>query len=156
MKFSLLDRLKKNAERAKPVQVTPDLGRLNIAPPDPKSDAPKVQPEMQKWLERDLDALGQTWQAFNEDPSRQHWKDFYQAAHNMHGASGAYGGGALTRMTENLQRLLTNQVSAIEHKALVNLHVQACKAWAFGSEDARTTLADAVCEALEVQVRRVV
>lgn len=156
MKFSLLDRLKKSGERAKPEQVTPDLGRLNIAPAEPLEDVPKVQPEMEKWLERDIEALGQSWQLFSADPSRQNWKDFYQAAHNMHGASGAYGGGALTRMTENLQRLLISQVSAIEHKALVNLHVQACKAWALGNDDARSTLADAVCDALEVQVRRVV
>lgn len=156
MVFSLLDRLKKNSERGEPVKVTPDLSRLNLqAVADPRASV-QVLPEMQAWLERDLKVLTETWQAFSQNPSRENWTAFSKGAHNIFGASGAYGGGALTRLTENLQRLLTNQVNAIEHKALVNLHVQACKAWALGNGGARTTLAEAVCDALEVQVRRIV
>ena len=37
--------------------------------------------------------------------------------------------------------------------ALINLHVQACRATLFGNGDAAEDVADAVCQALEEQVR---
>lgn len=156
MKFSLLDRLKKNAERTKPEVVTPNLSRLNLAPAEKRSASPSVGPEMAQWLERDLDLLKYDWLAFKQDPSRENWQAFCKAAHNLYGASGVYGGGTLTRLTENLQHLLKDQVKALENAALVNLHVQACQAWAAGNEEARTSLASAVCDALEIKVRQTV
>ncbi|MEL7231684.1 MAG: hypothetical protein AAGJ85_04160 [Pseudomonadota bacterium] len=156
MKFSLLERLKKGGEKPKAEEATPDLARLNLKPAETKLQAPSVFPDMQKWLERDLDGLRATWNAFVDNPARANWQALSSAVHNFHGASGAYGGGALTRLTENLQRVVTDHMCAAENKALINLHVQACQAWAVGNEEARTTLADAVCEALERQVRKAI
>ncbi|MEO1642256.1 MAG: hypothetical protein AAFR74_02890, partial [Pseudomonadota bacterium] len=110
MNFSLLDRLKKNAEKPKPEEAKPDLSRLNLKPAEEKPSALNVLPNMQKWLERDLDALRATWDAFADNPSRENWQALSSAVHNLHGASGAYGGGALTRLTENLQRVVTEHV----------------------------------------------
>jgi HPt (histidine-containing phosphotransfer) domain-containing protein len=156
MIFSLIDRLKKNAAKDNPDLTKPDLSRLNLSPAEDKADVPQDAPDMATWLERDIELISTTWVAFCDDPSHKHWTEFSKAAHNLHGASGVYGGGALTRLTTSLQRLLESQVSAMDNQALVNLHVQACQAWAYGNEDARTDLADAVCEALEIQVRRVI
>lgn len=157
MIFSLIDRLKKNAAKDTSDVSTPDLSRLNLSPAESKQeeDTPAA-PDMTAWLERDLDLISSAWAAFSDDPSHKNWTEFSKVVHNLHGASGVYGGGALTRLTTSLQRLLTSQVSAMDNQALVNLHVQACQAWAHGNEEARNELADAVCEALEIQVRRVV
>ncbi|MEM7492003.1 MAG: hypothetical protein AAF296_01390 [Pseudomonadota bacterium] len=154
MKF-LTDRFKKRDKTPKVEQVTPDLGRLNLKPAETKPDAPTTAPDMQHWLDRDLQALDISWQTFIEDPSRHHWQNLSQTVHNFHGASGAYGGGALTRLTESLQRSVSDHLCCTENQGLINLHIQACHAWAVGNDEARTTLADAVCDALELQVRKV-
>ncbi|MEM1389771.1 MAG: hypothetical protein AAGG45_01725 [Pseudomonadota bacterium] len=154
MKF-FTSRLKKRGKTPKVEQVTPDLARLNIKSADPQPDAPKTMPDMQEWLDRDLQALDEAWQIFVDDPSRHHWQGLSQTIHNFHGASGAYGGGALTRLTESLQRIVSDHLCCTENQALINLHVQACHAWAIGTDEARTTLAEAVCDALELQVRKV-
>ena len=156
MKVPFLNRLKRQEARPKPQSVTPDLGRLNLKPAEPQPETPAITPDMQAWLQRDLTNLTGAWDVFAQDPSRHNWQDLAKVVHNLHGASGAYGGGALTRLTENLQRLVADHVCAADNKALINLHVQACQAWAIGNEEARTTLAEAVCEALEQQVRKAI
>lgn len=154
MKLSFLKRLKKTGEKPKAATTEIDLARLKIQPAEPVAKTPNVEPDMQAWMDRDLQALSLAWDVFSEDPSRQHWQELAKTTHNLHGASGAYGGGALTRLTENLQRILIDHIRAADNRALINLHVQACKAWAIGNEEARTTLADAVCDSLERQVRQ--
>ena len=83
MVFSLLDRLKKNGERGEPVKVTPDLSRLNLQVAVDPSESLQVLPEMQTWLERDLQVLTDTWQAFTQNPSRENWTAFSKGAHNI-------------------------------------------------------------------------
>ncbi|MEM9054060.1 MAG: hypothetical protein AAGB16_01935 [Pseudomonadota bacterium] len=157
MILSLIERLKKNANKDSTDLTKPDLSRLNLSPAEANQDEDSPSaPDMTTWLERDLELISNSWSAFSDDPSHKNWTEFSKVVHNLHGASGVYGGGALTRLTTSLQRLLTSQVNAMDNQALVNLHVQACQAWAHGNEEARNELADAVCEALEIQVRRVV
>lgn len=103
------------------------------------------------WKQNDLDLLQLTWQACCDDPANEDsGTAFRNALHNLHGASGAYGGGALTRLTGSLHQLVSG-VDTLEQEApLINLHVQACRATSFG--DSADDVADAVCEALEYQV----
>ena len=75
---------------------------------------------------------------------------FRNALHNLHGASGAYGGGALTRLTGSLHELVSGVEDLHQESALINLHVQACRATSFG--EGADDVADAVCDALEYQV----
>lgn len=103
------------------------------------------------WKQNDLDLLQMTWQACCEDPENEECGTaFRNALHNLHGASGAYGGGALTRLTGSLHQLVSGVETLAQEAPLINLHVQACRATSFGGS--ADDVADAVCEALEYQV----
>ncbi|MEM7329660.1 MAG: hypothetical protein AAF437_13030 [Pseudomonadota bacterium] len=103
------------------------------------------------WKQNDLDLLQMTWQACCDDPENEgSGTAFRNALHNLHGASGAYGGGALTRLTGSLHELVSGVEDLHQESALINLHVQACRATSFG--ESADDVADAVCDALEYQV----
>jgi len=103
------------------------------------------------WKQNDLDLLQMTWQACHENPENEESATaFRNALHNLRGASGAYGGGALTRLSGSLHELVSGVEDFHEEAALINLHVQACRATAFG--ESADDVADAVCDALEHQV----
>ena len=103
------------------------------------------------WKQNDLDLLQMTWLAACDSPENEEsGTAFRNALHNLHGASGAYGGGALTRLTGSLHQLVSGVEDLHVEAALINLHVQACRATCFG--DSAEDVADAVCEALEYQV----
>ena len=109
---------------------------------------------IESYKQNDLDLLQSTWQACCDEPADIESEDaFRRALHNLHGASGAYGGGALTRLSGSLQELVTSVDDLQAEAALVNLHVQACRAAAFGDGSSADEIADAVCQALEDQVR---
>lgn len=109
---------------------------------------------VETWKQNDLDLLQTTWQACCDTPEDEDSVDaFRRALHNLHGASGAYGGGALTRLSGSLQELVSSVDDLQDEAALVNLHVQACRAAALGDGSAADEVADAVCQALEDQVR---
>ncbi|MEL7282991.1 MAG: hypothetical protein AAGJ68_00700 [Pseudomonadota bacterium] len=103
------------------------------------------------WKQNDLDLLQETWQAYCDNPEREDTLgEFRNALHNLHGASGAYGGGALTRLSGSLHQLVSGVEDVQQEAALINLHVQACRATSFGGN--ADDVADAVCDALEHQV----
>jgi len=109
---------------------------------------------VETWKQNDLDLLQTTWQACCDTPQDEESVDaFRRALHNLHGASGAYGGGALTRLSGSLQELVSSVDDLQDEAALVNLHVQACRAAALGDGSSADEVADAVCQALEDQVR---
>ena len=109
---------------------------------------------VETWKQNDLDLLQTTWEACCNSPDDEGSADAFRSAlHNLHGASGAYGGGALTRLSGSLQELVSGVEDLQSEAALVNLHVQACRATALGEGDAADDVADAVCQALEEQVR---
>ena len=75
------------------------------------------------------------------------------ASHNIHGVAGSYGYPAISRLCGSLCTLL-NDTHPGENSALINLHIEACRA-AFvgvGSGDSAASVADAVCDALEQSV----
>ncbi|MHA7900659.1 MAG: hypothetical protein ACX94B_12405 [Henriciella sp.] len=121
---------------------------------DPSEPEGEVQlADIEAWKQNDLDLLQSTWQACCDNPECEvSASEFRNALHNLHGASGAYGGGALTRLSGSLHILVSGVEDFQDDAALINLHVQACRATAMTSGDAAEDVADAVCEALEKQV----
>jgi chemotaxis protein histidine kinase CheA len=154
---SLLNRFNKPRKTEEAI-ATVDLSRVvGTRPPDtlrnPQSQPAKPKPEidLETWKQNDLDRLATCWTRLNEAPeSEEAYSAFQSIVHNLHGASGAYGGGALTDLTGSLQRLLNASTDLKTDQALINLHVQACRAAGLGQ--AAEDVAEAVCNALEAQV----
>ena len=120
---------------------------------DAAVEAPSPEANIQTWKQNDLDLLQMTWQSCCENPDDEDSTSAFRSAlHNLHGASGAYGGGALTRLTGSLHELVSGIEDLQGEAALINLHVQACRATSLGDGDAVDSVADAVCDALEHQV----
>ena len=128
------------------VPVTEDIDQ------GPATEAPEV--DVETWKQSDLDLLQMTWEGCCQDPASEEASTAFRSAlHNLHGASGAYGGGALTRLSGSLHQLVAGLDSLQSEAALINLHVQACRATAHGEGEAADDMADAVCDALEAQVQ---
>jgi hypothetical protein len=132
-------------------RVTGEAAPVQSAEPAPETDQPHV--DVETWKQSDLDLLQMTWESCCHEPeSEEASTAFRSALHNLHGASGAYGGGALTRLSGSLHVLVSGVEDLQDEAALINLHVQACRATAIGNAEASEDVADAVCDALEKQV----
>lgn len=135
-----------------------DITRVTGEPPAPaevETPAEVSTPEIdvENWKQSDLDLLQLTWDGCCQDPSNEEANTAFRTAlHNLHGASGAYGGGALTRLSGSLHMLVSGVEDLQAEAALINLHVQACRATGIADTDASDDVADAVCDALERQV----
>ena len=103
------------------------------------------------WMRMDLDVLIDAWKAAQQaDPTPEKYRAVFVAAHNIKGAAPSYGYPSISRLCGSLCRLLTDTKPG-ENSALINLHVEACKA-AFaapGKGSGSSSVADAVCDALE-------
>jgi len=108
-----------------------------------------------KWLERDLNRLYATWDDAKDAPEKL--KFVVRANHDLKGMAGTYGFPAISRLATSLDQLL-NSERALANPALINLHIEACRAaFAEGKAgDAGSAVADSVCVALEEQVNRAV
>ena len=152
--FKMFNKPKKGKELLTELDVSrvvgkPEIGE-DIAEETP-SDESIAQSNIDVWKQNDLDLLQATWDACCKDPDDEETNTaFRNALHNLHGASGAYGGGALTRLSGSLHQLVSGVEDFHEEAALINLHVQACRATSFG--ESAEDVADAVCDALEFQV----
>lgn len=151
--FSRLSKPRKEADATPTLDISRVMGG-NTKPPrqtiGTESERPKV--DLAEWKQRDLNRLANTWAELRIAPDSDEAKsDFSAAIHDLHGASGAYGGGALTRVTGSLQRLTQASDDLMADAALINLHVQATRAAGMGK--AADEVADAVCDALEQQVQ---
>ncbi len=136
-----------------------DISRVVGVRKAPKRDAVNEAKDTTKvgldiWMKRDLDLLQMSWQDFfNNAQDNDAERVFRSALHNLYGASGAYGGGALTDLTESLQKLLIAEgFDPHSDAALVELHIQACRAAAFEADTTSAETTKAVCEALKGQV----
>lgn len=152
--FKMFNKPKKGKELLTELDVSRVVGKSAEAedsPGETPSDEQAAQSNIEVWKQNDLDLLQATWQACCEDPeSEETGTAFRNALHNLHGASGAYGGGALTRLSGSLHQLVSGVEDLHDEAALINLHVQACRATSFGEN--ADDVADAVCDALEFQV----
>lgn len=156
---SLLNMFKKpksGSDLLTKLDITRVVGAAEAESEAPAPNEVELEPSeaVESWKQNDLDLLQSTWEACCADPADDESADaFRRALHNLHGASGAYGGGALTRLSGSLQKLVTGVDDLQTEAALVNLHVQACRAAALGDGSSADDVADAVCQALEDQVR---
>ncbi|MEL6860783.1 MAG: hypothetical protein AAGL11_03020 [Pseudomonadota bacterium] len=150
--LNLLKKPKKGSELLTELDISRVVTETNPAPtarPTAIEDrAPGI--DLDGWKQNDLDLLSSTWQATCDNPEDDGAaNEFRTALHNLHGASGAYGGGALTRLSGSLHELVSGIKDLHSEAALINLHVQACRATAHSDSD---EMADAVCDALEGRV----
>ena len=160
---------------AKQIQ-TPDISRVIKIPPTAPAPAPEadVDPsadpadmadraeaavdslsgQFETWMTADLDKLVAAWRdAQMPDATPDSYRAVFMASHNIHGVAGSYGYPAISRLCGSLCTLL-NDTHPGENSALINLHIEACRA-AFvgvGSGDSAASVADAVCDALEQRV----
>ncbi len=160
MADSFFSRLSGKFKKQPEIIPTPDLSRIDPAqmqgqsrPLRDRSSDSSGTVDITGWLTADLDRLSKTWTDLHEAPEDSSaLTAFGQSVHNLHGASGAYGGGALTRLTGSLQTIIGGSTDIAGDAALINLHVQACHAAALGNDEASEEVANAVCDALETQV----
>lgn len=159
---------------------TPDISRVIKIPPAPvapvaKIPAPADEPEtadpleladraeaavdsmasqFDAWMETDLTRLMEAWHnAQQPGATSESYRTVFMCAHNIRGVAGSYGYPAISRLCGSLSTLLTDTHPG-ENAALINLHIEACRA-AFigaGTGDTSQTVADAVCDALEQSV----
>ena len=162
---------------AKQVQ-TPDISRvIKIRPAEPAPEAEaeeeivhstdpadmadraeaavdSLSGQFETWMTADLDKLVAAWtDAQAPDASPEAYRAVFTASHNLHGVAGSYGYPAISRLCGSLCTLLGDTHPG-ENSALINLHIEACRA-AFlgvGSGDTAASVADAVCDALEQTV----
>ena len=108
------------------------------------------------WLSKDLERLNDAWQAARLGEYQDADISALQlAAHDLRGMGDTYGHPAISRLAASLS-LLIKDGFRVESAALVNLHVEACRA-AFlegRATESGNAMADSVCAALEVQVKR--
>ncbi len=154
--FKMFKKPKSGSELLTELDITRVVGTADTASEVPATHEADLESSeaVESWKQNDLDLLQTTWQACCAEPADIESADaFRRALHNLHGASGAYGGGALTRLSGSLHELVTSVDDLQSEAALVNLHVQACRAAALGDGSSADEVADAVCQALEDQVR---
>ena len=159
---SLFSRLVGKAKRKTDELPTPDISRVfgaSARPGDHAADADAAAPQgietvdVDLWLRADLQRLEESWQAVQADTNAGEAREkLRRAVHNLLGASGAYGGGALTRLASSLHKLVGRDDDLSDDAALINLHIQACRAAGLAPSRAGDEVADAVCEALEARV----
>lgn len=161
--------------------VTPDLSRImrTAAPlPQPQEPAPVAEDvpvfaadpqalvqqaetavesladEFEGWMRNDLEKLRAAWTvALETDAGADQYRAVYTCAHNIRGAATSYGYPAVSRLCGSLCALLSGTRPG-ENSALINLHIEACRAAvAAGPQgEGSESVADAVCEALERRV----
>jgi hypothetical protein len=110
--------------------------------------------QFEAWMRGDLDELVRAWGVAREsDATADDYRAVFTAAHNIKGAANSYGYPAIARLCGSLSRLLGDTRPG-ENAALINLHVEACRAAfnSIGQGSDGQSIADAVCEALEERV----
>ena len=110
--------------------------------------------EFEGWMRNDLEKMRDAWRvAQKPDADADDYRTLYTCAHNIRGAASSYGYPAVSRLCGSLCDLLGGTRPG-ENSALINLHIEACRA-AVGAGpqgEGSESVADAVCEALEKRV----
>ncbi|MEL7042414.1 MAG: hypothetical protein AAGL90_12880 [Pseudomonadota bacterium] len=152
--FKIFKNPKKGSEILTELDITRVVGDRSSEPPVEAPKPPQNVPaNIDVWKQNDLDLLQTTWHACQDNPGDEETAAAFRSAlHNLHGASGAYGGGALTRLTGSLHQLVSGVEDLRPEAALINLHVQACRAASMSDGEAGDEVADSVCRALEEKV----
>lgn len=110
--------------------------------------------EFEGWMRNDLEKMRDAWRvAQKPHANADDYRTLYTCAHNIRGAASSYGYPAVSRLCGSLCDLLSGTRPG-ENSALINLHIEACRA-AVGAGpqgEGSESVADAVCEALEKRV----
>lgn len=110
--------------------------------------------EFEGWMRNDLEKMRDAWRiAQKPEADADDYRTLYTCAHNIRGAATSYGYPAASRLCGSLCTLLSATRPG-ENSALINLHIEACRA-AVGAGpqgEGSESIADAVCEALEKRV----
>lgn len=143
-----------------PVAQDEDALNLSQALPDMEDRAEAAIAALSQkhdtWAQNDLDALREAWNAASRNAHLDgHLNEVQRTAHNLMGMAKTYGHPAMARLAASLCKLLKSG-RANNQLALINLHVEACRAAYFeGTKtDGAEMVAQSVCVALEAQVKR--
>lgn len=110
--------------------------------------------EFEGWMRNDLEKMRDAWRvAQKPHANADDYRTLYTCAHNIRGAASSYGYPAVSRLCGSLCDLLSGTRPG-ENSALINLHIEACRAavTAGPQGEGSESVADAVCEALEKRV----
>ena len=108
--------------------------------------------QFETWMSADLQQLYAAWEnAKDSSAAPEQMRELFTAAHNIRGVASSYGYPAISRLCGSLSNLLTNGEGDRDF-ALINLHVEACKA--AHRSPASSDVSDAVCDALEKRVEK--
>ena len=110
--------------------------------------------EFEGWMRNDLEKMRDAWRvAQKPHANADDYRTLYTCAHNIRGAAPSYGYPAVSRLCGSLCDLLGGTRPG-ENSALINLHIEACRAavTAGPQGEGSESVADAVCEALEKRV----
>ena len=110
--------------------------------------------EFEGWMRNDLEKMRDAWRvAQKPEADADDYRTLYTCAHNIRGAATSYGYPAVSRLCGSLCELLSGTRPG-ENSALINLHIEACRAAVAGGPqgEGSESVADAVCEALERRV----
>lgn len=150
---------------------TPDISRvIKISPPaimpEPSNESvpggiadkaeaaiDSLSSQFEEWMRSDLMKLRTAWGEAQEQCTPETYRKLFTAAHNIRGVAGSYGYPSISRLCGSLCTLVSASRPG-ESCALINLHIEACRA-AFNSAEQGTgaqSVANAVCDALEAQV----
>lgn len=150
---------------------TPDISRvIKVRPVAAPIEPDRVDPDemgdraeaamgslsaqFEMWMSNDLQRLRTAWAtAQNPGATPEDFRGLFLVAHNIRGSASSFGYPAISRIAESLCKLLTRTAPG-DNLALINLHIEACRAVyrsAARGEDA-LEMADAVCDALEIKV----
>lgn len=127
-------------------------------PPEERAEhaLEELSDKYDNWLSKDLGRLNDAWQAARISEYQDDDIAALQlAAHDLRGMGDTYGHPAISRLAASLG-LLIKDGFRVENAALVNLHVEACRAAFLEGRptEGGNAMADSVCAALEVQVKR--
>lgn len=146
-----------DASRRGPTEevIAPDISR--VLPSDKEQGASTLNPGSTP--DKDIE----TWRAIDMDRLIAGWNDaklnmfspttlgsFRRAVHDIHGASGLYGGAHLTRLTATLQAVSRDHSMLRDNIQLIDLLVQACSK-AHAADDMDVALVAQVCDALDAK-----
>lgn len=110
--------------------------------------------EFEGWMRNDLEKMRDAWRvAQKPEADADDYRTLYTCAHNIRGAATSYGYPAVSRLCGSLCELLSGTRPG-ENSALINLHIEACRAAVAAGPlgEGSESVADAVCEALERRV----
>lgn len=145
-------------EEPKPADTAPPETAFVADPQEMVSQAEEaldaLTEEFEGWMRNDLEKMRDAWRvAQKPEADADDYRTLYTCAHNIRGAATSYGYPAVSRLCGSLCELLSGTRPG-ENSALINLHIEACRAAVAAGPlgEGSESVADAVCEALERRV----